>query len=139
VRATDDVRNLDQIQTGDELRVYYKEAMAATKLSAGEAVRPARGSVMGDRAEVGERPAAAAAGAISARVKIESIDRERGIVVFSLASGELIARRLRTSEGREFVKGLAVGDVVQLDYTVAMALGVEKLGTSSSERESDAK
>jgi myo-inositol catabolism protein IolC len=94
---------------------------------------------MGDRAEVGERPAAAAAGAISARVKIESIDRERGIVVFSLASGELIARRLRTSEGREFVKGLAVGDVVQLDYTVAMALGVEKLGTSSSERESDAK
>ncbi len=138
VRATEDVRNLDQIEAGDKLRVYYKESLSATKLSAGESLRPAQVSVAGDRAEVGQKPAAAAAGTVNARVRIESLDRERDIVVFSLASGELMARRLRTPEGREFLKGLSVGDVVELDYTVAMALGVQKLGAEDSERERDA-
>ena len=65
--------------------------------------------------------------AVSLRVKIESIDRTREIVVFSLASGELIARRLQTAEGRELVQELEVGDLVQLDYTETLALGIEKL------------
>ena len=52
--------------------------------------------------------------------------RERDIVVFSLASGELIAHRLQTPQGREFVEGLKVGNVVQLDYAEAAALSIEK-------------
>jgi hypothetical protein len=48
-------------------------------------------------------------------------------VVFSLASGELVARRLQTAEGRAFVTSLVIGDVVQLDFTQSLALGIEKL------------
>lgn len=43
----------------------------------------------------------------------------------SLASGELIARRIQTPQGREFVSGLKVGDIVQLDYKEAAALSIE--------------
>jgi hypothetical protein len=65
--------------------------------------------------------------AVSVRVKIESIDLEHNIVVFAPVCGELIAHRLRTTEGREFVRGLEVGDTVQLDYLEALALEVQEL------------
>ena len=64
---------------------------------------------------------------ISIRVRVESIDLGRDIVVFSLGSGELMARRLRTQEGRAFATSLKVGDLVQLDYTEVLALSIEKL------------
>jgi hypothetical protein len=64
---------------------------------------------------------------VSLRVKIESIDRERDIVVFSLSPGELIAHRLETDEGRDFASSLEVGDMVQLDHMEVLALTVEEL------------
>ena len=127
VQVGESVRNFDQIKVGDALRVHYKEVLAAAKLSAGEVARPAQGTIAAARAKPGEKPALGVGVGCSVRVKIESIDRERDLVVFSLASGELIARRLKTSQGREFVKNLSVGDTVQLDYVEVLALGVEKL------------
>jgi hypothetical protein len=64
--------------------------------------------------------------AASQRVKVESIDRTNQIVVFSQASGELIARRIQTPQGRDFVKKLKPGDVVQLVYVEAVALSIEE-------------
>lgn len=127
VMVGDGVRNFDQIKVGDDVRVRYKETLSAAKLPPGEAARPVQGTIAAARAKPGEKPAMGVGVAASVRVKIESIDRERNIVVFSLASGELIARRIQTAQGREFVKSIAVGDTVQLDYMEALALGVEKL------------
>jgi len=79
------------------------------------------------RAKPGKQPGAGVGVAVSVCVKIVSIDREREIVVFSLPSGELIARPIVTPEGRKFVKGLKLGDLVRLDYTEVLALTVEKL------------
>jgi hypothetical protein len=125
VKVGEAARNFDQIKTGDTLRVRYKESIAATKLTAGEAARPAEAALVAGRAKPGEKPAGGVGGAVSARVKIESVDREHSIVVFSLASGELVAHRVKTTEGREFINGLAVGDVVQVDCAQALALSVE--------------
>jgi len=121
------VRNFEQIAVGDTLRVRYKELLAAAKLPPGESARSAQGTVTAARTPAGAKPGAGLGLAVSVRVRIESIDLERGLVVFSLASGELIARRLQTREGREFVAELAVGDTVQLDCTQALALAVEEL------------
>ena len=76
---------------------------------------------------MGETPAGGAAMASRVRVKIESIDRATSIVVFSLDSGELRTVRAMRPEGRAFVASLKVGDIVQLDYTVSLALTIEKL------------
>jgi hypothetical protein len=62
---------------------------------------------------------------VSARVKVESIDRDHEIVTFSRASGELGSHRVTTPEGREFLKQLNVGDVVQIDADQALALSIE--------------
>jgi hypothetical protein len=125
VKVGESARNFDQIKVGDKLKVRYKESIAAKKLAPGEAARPAEAALVASRAKAGEKPAAGVGGAITARVKIESVDREHDIVVFSLASGELVAHRVKTTEGREFIAGLAVGDVVQVDCAQALALSVE--------------
>ncbi len=120
-------RNFDQIEVGDKVRVRYKQSLAASLRPAGETARAAEGAIGAGRTESGAKPGGGVALAMSARVKIESIDLAHDIVVFSLASGELITHRLATPEGRAFAKGLRVGDIVQLDYTEALALSVEEL------------
>ncbi len=125
--AGEGVRNFAQIAVGDVLRVRYKETLAASLRPVGEKVEPAEGAFLAARAKPGAKPGGGLGLAVSLRVKIESIDLERNIVVFAPASGELIAHRLQTPEGREFVRGLEVGDTVQLDYAQALALSVEKL------------
>ena len=120
-------RNFDQLEPGDQVRVRFKESLAASLPPAGESARAAEGVIGAGRTPAGAKPGGALGLAMSARVKIESIDLARDIVVFSLASGELIAHRIATSEGREFARGLEVGDVVQLDYAEALALSVEEL------------
>jgi hypothetical protein len=127
VRCGPEVRNFAQIAAGDVLRVKYTETLAAKRLSAEEKSTPAEASFAAARAKAGATPAAGTGVAIDVCVKIESIDREREVVVFSLSSGELFARKVATSEGREFVKTLKPGDRVRLEYTEILALSVEKL------------
>jgi hypothetical protein len=127
VRAGNEVRNFDQIATGDHLRVRFLETLAVSRRPEGESAKGAEGALAVGRAEAGAKPAGAVGRALSVRVKIESIDRERSIVVLSLASGELVSHRVATKEGREFLTGVKIGDTVQIDYTEALALSIEKL------------
>jgi hypothetical protein len=127
VMAGEAVRNFDQIAVGDQLRVRYKESLAAKVVPGAEASKSVEAAVAAGRAKPGARPGAGVGVGVSLRVKIESIDLKKDIVTFALGSGELIAHRLQTPQGREFASGLAVGDVVQLDYAETLALSVEKL------------
>lgn len=127
VLAGQDVRNFAQITAGDILRLQYRETLTASVRPADESTMPVEAGAAAVRARPGARPAFGVGGGVSVRAKVESIDRERDIVVCSLSSGEIIARRIVTPEGREFVKGLQVGDMVQLEYTEALAMSVDKL------------
>lgn len=122
----EDVRNFAQIAAGDVVRVRYQETLVAEKLPAGTDIQATEGAFAAGRAPAGAKPGAGAAAAISVRVRVESVDREHDIVAFSLASGELLARRLRTQEGRAFAASLKVGDLVQLAYAEGVAIAVQK-------------
>jgi len=126
VTASNDVRNFEQIVTGDILRVRYKEVLRASLSPPGASDKPTS-DVMTARRPEGAKPGAAAAATTSVPVRIESIDREHDIVVFSLPSGELISHRIATPEGRQFVQGLKVGDRVQLDIEKAFAVAIDKV------------
>jgi hypothetical protein len=125
VKVGESARNFDQVKVGDDLKVRYKESIVATKLPPGEKTRPAEGALASGRAKAGAKPGAGVGALVTARVRIESVDNEHAIVVYSLSSGELVAHRLQTTEGKKFVEGLAVGDVVQIDCSQALALTVE--------------
>jgi hypothetical protein len=120
-------RNFDQIAVGDKVRVRYKASLAASIRPAGETTQPAQGVAGAARTEAGAKPGGGVGMAATVRVKVESLDLARDIVTLSLASGELISHRLATPEGRAFAKGLKVGDIVQIDYSEALALSVEEL------------
>lgn len=126
-RASEDVRNLEQVKAGDKLRIRYKETLEATLRPEYERAGPAQGAYAAGRAEAGAKPAAGVGLAVSVRVKVVSIDRENDIVVCSLSSGELRSHRVVTAKGRDFLKKLRIGDVVQLDYAEALAVSVEKM------------
>ncbi len=123
----ENVRNFEQIAAGDVVRVKYRETLAAAKLPAGTDISVAEGAFAAGRAPEGAKPGAGLGAALSVRVRVESVDLEHDIVAFSLASGELLARRLRTPEGRAFAHGLQVGDLVQLDYAESVAIAVQEL------------
>jgi len=127
ILAGDEVRNFDQIDVGDKLRVRYLESLAATLLPPGTDTSPAQAAFAAGRAQPGAKPGAGIGVLVSLAVKIESIDLKNDLVVFSLDTGELIAHRVATPEGRAFVKGLEHGDTVQLDFTEALALSIEEL------------
>jgi len=127
VEAGPAVRNYDQIAVGDTLRVRYHEALAATKQGEGATTSPAEAAFAAGRAKPGANPGGGVGFAARARVRIESIDREHDIVVYSLDSGELRSIRAVRPEGRSFIANLKVGDIVQFDYTKSLALAIEKL------------
>jgi hypothetical protein len=127
VKAGDEVRNFAQIAVGDKLRVRYRETLSALLLPRDADPGRAEAALAAARAERGAKPGAGLGAGFSLRVRLESIDRENEIVVFSLPSGELMARRVVTPEGREFVAGLELGDLVQLDYTESLVLSLEEL------------
>ena len=123
--AGPEVRNFRQIKVGDELKVNYRETLSATILPRDTVLAEAEGALTAGRANAGAKPGAGVGLAFRFPVQIESIDQDRDIVVFSLASGELIARRIQTAEGRRFVEKLSIGDKVQLEYKEALVLGIK--------------
>ena len=126
VHCGEEVKNFAQIAKGDTLNVRFVEALDATLLPAGGSAEPAAAAVATTSAATGATPAGAAAVVVSAIVKVESVDTAHDIVVFSLASGHLVAHRLGTPEGKEFAKGLKAGDAVQLDFSQLLAVALEK-------------
>jgi hypothetical protein len=127
VRAGEGVRNFDQIAVGDELKVRSHAALKLTLLPEGEKMRPAEASLAAGRAPLGAAPGVGVGVVFSVRVKIESIDAARDLVVFTTAEGELLAHRIVTDTGRDFVQKLHVGGLVQVDYDEVLALGIEKM------------
>ncbi|TAH36000.1 MAG: hypothetical protein EYC70_12190 [Planctomycetota bacterium] len=127
VRAGDGVRNLDQVAVGDDLRIRYREELTAVRSAKDPESEPAEIALAGVRAPLGEKPAGGVGMSFRLVVRIESIDLDRDIVVFSPGSGELIAHRIVTAEGRAFVRTLEVGNTVELTYAEMLALSVEEL------------
>ena len=127
VYCSDEVRNYDQIGVGDSLRVRYRQSLSASLLPPGSDAAVSHGSVTATRAEKGAAPAAGVNAHYVLRVKVVSLDAPREVVVFSLPSGELVAHQIATAEGREFVKHVKVGDLVELDYSEALALSIEEM------------
>jgi hypothetical protein len=126
IRCPADVRNFDQIAAGNELRVRYRQQLSVER-STGSVAEDAQVAAAAARAPKGAMPAAAVGAGLHVVVKIESIDAQRDIVVFSLPSGELVSHRIATADGRAFVRGLKIGDKVVLLYSEALAMSVEAM------------
>jgi hypothetical protein len=126
----DDVRNLPQVEAGDRVRLVYREALVARLQKPGEAMTSPAATAGAVRARPGEKPGAAVGAQVSMTVRIESVDLENHIVVFTPEGGGLQAIPVKRPEFREYIKGLKPGDRVEITYSEAIAISVEEPPTS---------
>lgn len=126
VHAGPEVRNFAQIAPGDTVNVRYMESLAVALAKPGQAAEPPTASIVAGRAKPGEKPGAALGGEITTTVRIELVDTSKNIVVFTPPGGGLRAIRVVRPEGQRFIQGLKPGDEVQITYTEAFAVSVEK-------------
>ena len=118
------VVRLQSWDTTDDLSaVRTHEARPSSPISSDATVAPTTTVVAGTAAP-GTRPAAAIGEQTTMTVRIESVDPQHKIVVFTPASGGLRAIRVRTPEGQRFIEGLNAGDSVDITWTEAMAVAV---------------
>jgi hypothetical protein len=128
VKVGPEVRNFDQIRRGDRVRVRYEEALAVALARPGTSADPRVGLATA-RAPAGERPGAAALETTRARVRVDAIDLANNTVTFTPIGagpgGTQRVAKVRRPEMQEFLRGLRVGDEVDVAFAEALAISVE--------------
>jgi len=121
VVVPESIANLDKLQVGDIVTTTYAVAVAAEILKPGEQAAPA--AVSAAKQGGGE---IVSARQISAVVKIDSIDLATHSVTLTGPKGNTKTLKVKRPELQEKLKTLKPGDEVQLTYTEAMAISVER-------------
>ena len=112
-------KNLDQVKKGDVVVVTYAEALAYEVKKGGTTGSTAVAAA----AKPGEKPAAVIARETKVTVTITAIDEKAPSVTFKGPAGDTRTIKVKHPEKLKTVK---VGDQVELTYTEAVALTIEK-------------
>jgi ribosomal 50S subunit-recycling heat shock protein len=120
--AGDQVKNLAQVNQGDIITVVYTEEIAYQVLEHAKAtgVQTTEASA---RAKPGEQPAAGVARQVTVTVEITAIDPSVPTVTFKGPEGN--SRTIKVQDPQKLV-GVKVGDMVDITYTQALAIKVDK-------------
>jgi hypothetical protein len=119
--AGPDVKNLAQVKQGDLVIATYTEALAYEVKKGGTA--GASAAVASGTAKPGAQPGAVVAQQTTVTVTIIAIDAKVPSVTFKGPAGNTRTIKVMRPER---LKGVAVGDTVDITYTEALAIKVEK-------------
>ena len=122
IHADERVKNLPQVHKGDMVTVAYQRAIAATIKKKGK-LKAATGAEDLYTAKPGDKPAALGGRTIQATAKVTKIDREKQEVVLTGAKGHRVAIGVEDPTVLDRVK---VGDIVDITYTEAVLISVDK-------------
>lgn len=125
VKVDERVKNLPQVKKGDRVMATYYESLAYKVKKAGEGEAGVDVLEGAGTAAPGEKPAIAAGGTVTATVTIKAIDKSKPSVTLQKADGSTFTVTVRHPEKLQHVK---VGDLVELTYSLAVALSVEPAG-----------
>ena len=121
--ASEEARNLDQVQAGDIVIAEYVQSMSI-EVFANDGTKPGAGEISGaGRSEKGEMPGMAAIDSVVVTATVEEINLEANTFKLKGPSGEIKQYEARNPEN---LKKADVGDLVVITYTEAVAITVEK-------------
>jgi hypothetical protein len=123
--AGPDVRNLAQVKKGDVVRTTYQESIAYEVKKAGTAKPGVGASTDVSRAELGEKPGGHIRDTVTVRFTIAAIDKARSEATLRDPDGKVTVVKVKDPTKLDAVR---VGDVVDITYTEALAIAVEKAG-----------
>jgi len=121
--ASEEARNLDQVSVGDIVMAEYEQSLAIEVFANDGSVPGAGGLAAAGRSEKGEMPGMAAIDATVVTATVEEINLENNTFKLKGPSGEVTEY---VAQDPENLKKAAVGDLVVITYTEAIALSVEK-------------
>jgi Cu/Ag efflux protein CusF len=121
-----DKSKLDQIKVGDPVVAAYMEAVAWRVVKAGSGAAPGV-STQETRvtSKPGETPAGAVGREVTATVTITAIDRKNHTVTVKGPQGG--TETIKAKEPKN-LEGLKVGDMVEISYSQALAVSLDKSG-----------
>jgi Cu/Ag efflux protein CusF len=121
--AGPDVRNLDKVRRGDVVRLTYRQSIAYEVKKAGEAAPGVSAGTSVTRAQPGAKPGGSVTDTVNVRMTITAIDKGAHEATLLAPDGTTTVVKVRDPSKLDVVKP---GDVVDLTYTEALAIAVEK-------------
>jgi hypothetical protein len=121
VVVPENIQNLEKLQPGDSVTTTYSVALAAEILKPGE--EPAPAAVSAAKQGGGE---IVGASQVSAVLKVDKVDLATNSVTLTGPKGNTRTLQVKRPEVREKLKLLKPGDEVQVTYTEAVAMRVER-------------
>jgi hypothetical protein len=119
--AGPEVRNFDQIRTGDMVVARYAQALSL-ELRKTTGSRDLAVTGLSASAAPGERPAAAVAGQVTAVADVIALDPANMVITLKGPRGRIVDLHVKNPDHFKVVKQ---GDQVLVTYTEAVALSVE--------------
>jgi hypothetical protein len=123
VTVGDEVRNLPQVRKGDDVVATYYESIAITVRKPGAAKPGIETADVAERAQLGAKPAAGAARQTTVTATIVGLDKKKSTATLKGPRGKVVTVNVRDPKRFDNVK---VGDLVEVVYTEAVAISVEK-------------
>ncbi|MFC1776926.1 hypothetical protein ACFL3I_06255 [Pseudomonadota bacterium] len=121
--ASEEARNLGQVQVGDIVMAEYVQSMSI-EVFANDGSEPGAGAITAaGRSEEGAMPGMAAIDTVVVTATVEEINLEANTFKLKGPSGEIKEYEARNPEN---LKKAEVGDLVVITYTEAVAITVEK-------------
>ena len=122
-RADEAVRNLAQVSRGDRVDVTYYRSLVMDLHKKGQATPGVAAASGAGRAAPGATPGAVGGQTIQMIATIRALDRKNQTATLEGPSGELTTVSVRNPAQFDVAK---VGDLVEINYTEAVAISVEK-------------
>ena len=119
-----EVTNLDQVKPGDVLKATLSESIAYEIKAPGSAKPGEKVVAQGDSGKAGAKPQGTAKKVTTKTVTVTGIDLQKSIVHFKTAEGE---EKASVVSEPSRLKGVKVGDLVEVTYTESIAFSVEKV------------
>ncbi len=123
VTVSEQARNLPQVKVGDEVNVKYYESLALRLVKPGEGVAGVQETETLERAKKGEKPGGMAGRQVTLTATITAIDQKKQEVTLKGPEGKTVTVK---AEHPENLKKVKVGDEIEITYTEALAISVEK-------------
>ncbi|MFC1702090.1 hypothetical protein ACFL1J_05040 [Pseudomonadota bacterium] len=124
--ASEEARNLAQVSVGDIVMVEYEQSLSI-EVFANDGSAPGAGSMATeDRSRAGDMPGLTASDTQVITAIVEEINLENNTFKLKGPSGEI---KEYIAQNPENLKKAAVGDLVVITYTEAVAISVEKTTT----------
>jgi len=124
VKVDPSVQGLDKVKAGDTVSATYFESLAYEVKKPGDAVPGVNVAAAGDATKPSQLPAAAAGRAVTVTSTIVGLDEKKGTVTLQPPDGgDPVTVKVRDPSKLKQVKK---GDLVEVTYTEAVAIGVEE-------------